>query len=143
MSEPSGRSSSPLDALREKLRRYPQLSVVDDVASITVKAQTPDGFDVSFHTGDGEYTVCMEGWHAHFDATQIDTALNCFAFGLSDGARLEVHSRGGKDYRWTLEAFEDGVWRTDSTTGLVFSAFWRKKTVRYLRNAVIVSDEAS
>lgn len=143
MSETSGNSSSPLDAIREKLRTYPQFSVIDEGASITVEARTPDGFDVSFHSGDGEYTVYMEGWHAHFDATQIDTALNCFAFGLSDTARLEVHSRGGRDYRWTLEAFEDGVWRTDSTTGLLFSAFWRKKTVRYLRNAVIASDETS
>ncbi len=141
MSEVSGKSSSPLDAVREKLRKYPQLSVMDEGDSITVEAQTPEGFAVSFHSSDGEYTVCMEGWHAHFDATQIETALNCFAFGLSDSARLEVHSRGGKDYRWTLEAFEDGVWRTDSTTGLLFSAFWRRKTVRYLRNAVIVSDD--
>jgi hypothetical protein len=143
MSEPSGTSSSPIAALREKLRKYPQLSIVDKGASITVKAQMPDGFDVSFHTGDGEYIVSMEGWHAHFDTTQIETALNCFAFGLSDSARLEVHSRGGKDCRWTLETYEDGAWRTDSTTGLLFSRFWRKKTVRYLRNAVIVSDEVS
>jgi hypothetical protein len=143
MSEPSGKSSSPLDAIREKLRRYPQLSVVDEVASITVKAQTPDGFDVSFHAGNGEYIVSMEGWHAHFDTTQIETALNCFAFGLSDTARLEVHSRGGKDCRWTLEAYEDGAWRTDSTTGQLFSRFWRKKIVRYLRNAIIASGEVS
>ncbi len=85
----------------------------------------------------------MEGWHAHFDATQIETALNCFAFGLSDTARLEVHSRGGRDYRWTLEVFEDGVWRPDSTTGLLFFRFWRMKTVRYLRNSMIVSEEIS
>lgn len=132
---------SPQDEIRAKLRGYPQLSVVDDGDAITVKAQTPDGFDVSFHSGDGEYTVYMEGWHAHFDASQVDTALNCFAFGLSDCARLCVHSRGGRDYRWSLEAFEDGAWRTDSTTGLLFFRFWRSKTVRYLRNAVIVSDD--
>jgi hypothetical protein len=133
--------SSPLDAIRRKLCRYPQLSVVDTGDSITVKAQTPESFAVSFHSGDGEYTVAMEGWHAHFDATQIETALNCFAFGLSDNSRLEVHSRGGKDYRWTLEVFEDGAWCPDSTTGLLFFRFWRRKTVRYLRNAMIVSEE--
>jgi hypothetical protein len=133
--------SSPLDAIREKLCSYPQLSVVDAGDAITVKAPTADGFDVSFHCGDGEYTVYMEGWHAHFDTSQVDTALNCFAFGLSDGARLCVHSRGGRDYRWSLETFEDGAWRTDSTTGLLFFRFWRRTTVRYLRNAVMVSDD--
>lgn len=132
-------TASPLDAIREKLLKYPQLSVVDGGDRITVEAQTPDGYAVSFYAGSDEYTVHMEGWHAHFDPSQIDTALNCFAFGLSDVARLKVHSRGGRDYCWTLEAFEDGEWRTDSTTGQLFFRFWRRKTVRYLRNAVIVS----
>lgn len=133
-------TASPLDAIREKLLKYPQLSVVDGGDRITVEAQTPDGFDVSFDAGGDEYTVSMAGWHAHFDPSQIDTALNCFAFGLSDAARLKVHSRGGRDYCWTLEAFEDGEWRPDSTTGQLFFRFWRRKTVRYLRNAVIIAD---
>ena len=114
-------SASPLDAIREKLRRYPQLSVADDGDRIMVAAQTADGFDVSFDAGGDEYTVHI-------------------AFGLSDAARLKVHSRGGRDYCWTLEAFEDGEWRTDSTTGQLFFRFWRRKAVRYLSNAVIVAD---
>ena len=131
---------SPLDAIREKLRGYPQLPVEDVGNAITVKAVAAEGFDVSLHSGDGEYIVCMAGWHAHFDSTQIDTALNCFALGLSDAARLLVHSHGGRDHRWTLETYEDDAWRADSTTGLLFFPFWRSKTVRYLRNAVIAAD---
>jgi hypothetical protein len=133
-------SASPLQAIREKLRKYPQLSVTDTDDAITVKAQSADGFDVSFQSDGDEYIVSMAGWHAHFDLSQRDTALNCFAFGLSDRARLEVHARGGRDYRWTLEALEDDGWRPDSTTGLLFYPFWRSKRVRYLRNAVIVVD---
>jgi hypothetical protein len=133
-------SASPLEAIREKLRRYPQLAVVDAGDAITVKAQTPDGFDVSFHADGDEYTVRMAGWHAHFELSQRETALNCFAFGLSDSARLEVHARGGKDYLWTLESIEDDGWRPDSTTGLLFYPFWRRKSVRYLRNAAIAAD---
>jgi hypothetical protein len=143
MSAVAETQSSPLEEIRRKLRQYPQLSVVDTGDSITVKAQAPEGFDVSFHAGDDEFIVSMEGWHAHFDATQIETALNCFAFGLGDTSRLEVHSRGGRDYRWTLEVFEDGAWCADSTTGLLFFRFWRRKTVRYLRNAVIASEQIS
>lgn len=71
MATAAQRTSDPLDAIRRKLCGYPQLSVVDTGDSIMVKAQAPEGFDVSFHSGDGEYTVSMEGWHAHFDATQI------------------------------------------------------------------------
>jgi hypothetical protein len=140
MSIDTAMSASPLEAIREKLRRYPQLSVVDTGDAITVKAQTPDGFDVAFRADGDEYTVQMAGWHAHFDLSQRETALNCFAFGLSDSARLEVYSRGGRDYLWTLESLEDDGWRPDSTTGLLLYPFWRRKTVRYLRNAVIAAD---
>jgi hypothetical protein len=138
---PMGPLPSPLSAIREKLRGHPGLTAVETPDAITVVAATPDGFDVSLHCGDGEYIVSMAGWHAHFDADETDRALDCFAFGLSDAARLRVERRGARDYRWTLEALTDGVWREDSVTGLLFFPFWRRKTVRYLCNAAIASNQ--
>jgi hypothetical protein len=135
----SGSLPPPLDAIREKLRGHPELTAVETPDTITVLASTPDGFDVSLHCGDGEYVVSMAGWHTHFHAGETDRALDCFAFGLSDAARLRVSRRGGRDYRWAMEALTDGVWREDSVTGLLFFPFWRRKTVRYLRNTAITS----
>ncbi len=54
MATAAQRTSDPLDAIRRKLRGYPQLSVLDTGDSIMVKAQAPEGFDVSLHSGDGE-----------------------------------------------------------------------------------------
>ena len=132
--------ASPLDEIRKKLRKYPLLSVVDEGDAITVKATTTEGFDVSFFCDGDGYTVGFAGWHELFSPVGPDSALECFAFGLSDSARLHVHSRGGMDYRWTLESLENGEWRKDSTTCLLLFPFSRKKTVRYLRNTVIPTE---
>ncbi len=137
MSTDSETAASPLDEIRGKLRKYPQLSVMDDGDTITVKAQTTQGFDVSFFCDSDGYTVGFAGWHEQFSRAERERALECFAFGLSDRARLRVHSRGGMDYRWMLESLENGEWRKDSTTCLLFFPFWRKITVRHLRNNVI------
>ena len=132
--------ASPLDEIRKKLRKYPQLSVVDDGDAITVKGTTTDGFDVSFFCDGDGYTVGFAGWHELFSPVDPGSALECFSFGLSDCARIRVHPRGGMDYRWTLESLENGEWRKDSTTCLLFFPFWRKKTVRHLRNTVIATE---
>ena len=132
--------ASPLDEIRRKLRKYPQLSVVDDGDAITVKATTTEGFDVSFFCDGDGYTVGFAGWHERFKRAERDRALECFAFGLSDCARLRVQSRGGLDYYWTLEVLKEGEWRSDLMTSLLFFTFWRKKTVRYLRNTVIATE---
>lgn len=133
-------SASPLDEIREKLRKYPYLLVVDDGDAITVKATTTEGFDVSFFCDGDGYTVGFAGWCELFSSVDPGSALECFAFGLSDSARVRVHSRGGMDYRWTLESLENGEWRKDSTTCLLFFPFWRKKTVRHLRNTTIQTE---
>ena len=130
---------SPLDEIRKKLRKYPQLSVVDGGNTITVTAQTAEGFDVWFFLDGNGYTVGLAGWHELFSLAEPDHALACFAFGLSDSARIRVHSRDGMDYLWALEKFDVDEWRTDSITCQFFFPFWRKKTVRYLRNTVIAT----
>lgn len=134
---------SPLDEIRKKLHKYPQLAVADDGNAITVKAQTAESFDVWFLCDGNGYTVGLAGWHESFSLAEPDRALACFAFGLSDSARIRVHSRGGMDYCWALEKLDVGEWRTDSITCQLFFPFWRKKTVRYLRNTVIATEGVS
>ncbi len=131
---------SPLDEIRRKLRKYQQLSVVDDGNAITVKVQTAEGFDVWFLCDGNGYTVGLAGRHALFSLVEPDSALDCFAFGLSDSARLRVYSRSSLDYHWTLQVLKEGEWRSDMMTSLLLFPFWRKKTVRYLRNSVIATE---
>src|SRR6478672_10815618 len=99
----------PLEAIRGKLSAHPELLVRDDGHSVTVIASGPNGFDVSFAHEDDGYLVSMGAWHDHFPTTEAASALDCFAFGLSDSCRFRVHTRGGVDYRWTMEALEDGA----------------------------------
>jgi hypothetical protein len=127
----------PLEKIREKLAARPELSVVDGGHEVTVRALEPTGFDVCFAQEAEGYAVYFGPWHQHFSRADAQSALECFAFGLSEDARLKVHSKGGKDYRWTLEALDNGVWHTHSTTGLLFFPFWRKRQVRHLQNRVL------
>ena len=126
-----------LDKLREKLAAHPQITVRDEGREITVLAICKDGFDVAFSADDTGFTVCLGPWHEHFEPADEQSALEYFAFGLSGEARLRVKSKGGEDYSWTLEALEDGEWRSYSTTALFFFPYWRRRRVRYLQNVAL------
>jgi hypothetical protein len=78
------------------------------------------------------YTVCFAFWHEEVSDEQM--AMNGFMNGLSDGCRLRVTSRGGVDYRWSLEIREAGGWIGGSTVGIFRYPFWKKKITRYLQN---------
>src|SRR5688572_22777878 len=108
---------SAADAIRDKLRSYPQLRFEESADCITVPTATPDGFPVSLQQHGSHYTVSFAAWHEEFDS-ELE-ALNCFAFGLSEECRLRVESRGSFDYRWTVQHYRDGGWHDDSQTGLI------------------------
>lgn len=125
---------TPIARLRAKLARHPELAVRDEGERITVPARSPDGFDVAFAADADGCTICFGPWHEHFEAAEVESALCCFAFGLSGQARLRVESRGGVDCKWTLEVLEAGEWKTHSETGLLFYPFWARRSIRHLRN---------
>ncbi|MEW8498740.1 MAG: hypothetical protein AB2699_09530 [Candidatus Thiodiazotropha taylori] len=95
---------NPLAEIKTRLEKYPDLEVLEEEHSISVKTTDSDGFEVWFSDDENEYTVGYEGWHQHFDKSEIEDALNCFAFGLSSDCRLKVSARGGKNYKWVIEA---------------------------------------
>jgi hypothetical protein len=126
---------SAIATIRAKLRNYPQLRYEQTPASITITPESPDGFPVSLHLEGRDFVVGFGGWHEHFK--DEGEALDCFAFGLSDQCRLRVTSRGGADYRWTVQHLVDGNWRDYSETGLLFFPFWWRRSERFHRNCVI------
>ena len=127
----------PINEIKHKLEKYSELTVVTDKYSITVKNESLNGFDVSFYDDKFEYTVCFDGWHEHFEKNDYVNAINCFAFGLSDKCRIKVLSRGGVDYKWVVQSYENGKWINDSVTGLLWYKFWHKIEIRFLQNAII------
>lgn len=126
---------NPLDAIESKLARHPAVSYRRDGHSLTVDPTTPDGFEVGFAMVNDDYLVWFEGWHELF-ATQ-EEALNAFSWGLSPACRLKLTYRGSWPVAWTVQARVDGVWRDDSTTGIVMWPFWRRKRVAYKQNTVL------
>ena len=133
-----------MDAISEtqaKLAKYPELAVDAEATSIAVHAPTAEGFMVSLRKTDETFEVAFEGWHEDFDTEE--EALNCFVFGLSAACRLKVMSRGGFDYKWTVESLRGDRWIEDSVTGLFFFPFWRRAEVRYLRNRVIPARQSA
>ncbi len=125
-----------IDEIKRRLSKYPDIQFSSDDCSITVLPVSPEGFSVTVTEMSGNgYTVFFEGWHEDFeDANEV---LNVFAFGLSDECRLREYRRGGFAYKWTLESWEDGDWREESTTAQVFFPFWRKVEVRHLQNKLL------
>ena len=124
-----------METIKEKLRKYPHVTLEEGAGSIRVLPPDETGFTVALCADAGAFTVSFDGWHEDFD--NENDALNCFAFGLSDKARLKALSRGGTDYHWTLESRQGDAWVADSSVGLFLFPFWRKRSVRYLQNSVI------
>jgi hypothetical protein len=142
MVRPRGDSSfgqmSAIEAIKQKLRAYPDLRFSEGANWITIHPASEDGFSVSLEVRQNTFTASFEGWHEEFRSE--DEALNCFAFGLSSECRLRVELRGRMAVRWTVEYLEDGEWREDSTVGLIFVPFWRRRRVVYLRNDIVPAE---
>ena len=130
---------NPIEQIKERLRKYPEVKYEADASSIVVLPASSDGFAVGLDVNGSQFTVSFNGWHEDF--TTEEEALECFAFGLSDECRLREHRRGNFPYRWAVESKQDGEWVTDSETGLAFFPFWRRTEVVYLRNQLIKSND--
>ena len=87
---------SAISQIVEKLKKYPELDFEQDANSISV---TPaNSFNVWLTKNYNRFTVGFSGWHEDF--TEIEEALNYFAFGLSNKSRLKIYKRGSSEYKW-------------------------------------------
>src|SRR5215813_12637481 len=125
-----------IEEIKRRLSKCPDVQFSSDACSITILPVSSEGFSVTVtETSSSGYTVSFEGWHEDFE--DANEALNVFAFGLSDECRLREYRRGGFAYKWTLESWEDGQWKANSTTALFFFPFWRKLEVLHLQNKLL------
>ncbi|MCP3929939.1 MAG: hypothetical protein GY705_12665 [Bacteroidetes bacterium] len=129
-----------IDKIKKKLENYPEVAFEETESDITILPKDSSGFEVNLWKDEKEIIVSFEGWHEHFERSNEEDALNCFALGLSVHSRLKVYSKDGKDYRWTLHLIdlETNEWQFSGTT-MVFRLlkFWKSKQIRYLQNSMI------
>lgn len=125
-------------AILSKLEKYHGFKIDTSDHHITVSCNNPERFDVSMHTLGKQFQVNFDGWHESFETEE--SALSCFAFGLSQECRLKVVKRGTKDCSWNVQAWQENSWIDDTTTGLVFSPYWLSKKVEYRYNVLKVKD---
>ncbi len=95
------------------------------------------GFPVRMDIEPDSYIVSFLGWHEPFAIEE--EALNCLALGLSEDCRLEVEFRGDTQVSWTVQYIREGDWASGTTIGLIYRAFWRKRSIGHLRNHLIKS----
>jgi len=128
---------NPFHEIKTKLEKYPDVTIEEKESHICALAETEDGFDVWFTEDEREYTVGFSCWHEHFDKNELEEALNCFAWGLSEVCRLKVYSRAGSEYKWIVQSFEADHWVNFSTTSLFNFSFWKKTGITYKKNGLI------
>lgn len=124
-----------IDKIKAKLKKYPQLTYQAKGSLISIDPPTEKGFSVWLKIHSAGFTVGYDGWHEEFEDEA--EALDAFAFGLSDCCRLKVIKRGNTACAWVLEGKDGDEWREDSITGLLFTPFWKRKSVEYRQNNVI------
>jgi hypothetical protein len=125
---------SVFEKIRLRAEKYSDMVCIVKSTTLTIEAKA-GGFPVSLEVVDEGFKVYFSGWHELFKTE--DEALECFSFGLSEECRLAVEYRGTSEVKWTLQTLENGSWISNSTSGLIFLAFWRKKSTGYLQNAWI------
>jgi len=129
-----------IEKIESKLQRCPLARYVTADGTITVEPATSTGFSVWLTEKNTRYTVGYDGWHEEFG--DESDALDAFAFGLSEECRLKVVQRGCSDCAWVVEGKDgDGKWNEDSTTGMLLTPFWRKKSIVYRQNHLIKESE--
>jgi len=122
--------------LEVRVRDIPDVRYTLGRGSIAIVPEHRGGFTISVRESAGSgrrrYRVDFDRWHAAFETES--EALACVAAGLSGDYRLRVSQRGGRPYRWTLEGYDEGLWRVASTVTRPVHRFWGVREILYLKN---------
>jgi len=129
----------PIQAIEEKLGKYPHVVFRRTREGIQIDPPNDGGFSIAieWHNLNKEWAVFCghNGMHVHFDVPE--DMMEFVAFALSEDCELQNFYRGGKPAGSTIRNVRDGRYET---FGLIFYAFWRRRTVRTFRNRLIPSE---
>ena len=121
-------------ALIEKLKQHPALAYSEAPHRLRIEPPSPNGFAVELRSEGGEWTGFLGDAGFHESFTSSEEALNFIAWCYSGEARVREVWRGASPQKVTLEAYENGNWRSVSETGFLFVPFWRERRELLLKN---------
>jgi len=114
---------------------------------VLFRKQTESGFDIKVSFDAPSQMISLEtdrGYHDHFHTEKFENRAAAFScvFGivrdlLTQHMRIEEIQSNGRPRKWLLQAFRDGRWATESSTGLLFwNVFGRRTHVYYQNDAL-------
>jgi DNA-binding MarR family transcriptional regulator len=126
----------------EKLKKYPDIKFeLKNDSDLIINPRTDKGFGLQVSTNERENTLFFGGTcHWHFDNSEKEQTemLDQIVFGLTGIARIKVHTKNNKEYKWILELQDqNGNWSKGGTTGIINLNFWTKPEFHYLRNDLL------
>ena len=128
---------NPIVELKDRLQKYPNIRFAESESKIEIFPNDEAGFEIALIDDGDQCTVTFDGgWHKHFETPE--EAVECVSFGLSDRCRLKTEMRGEYPQKWTVEYLDGETWHEASITGLIFFPFWRRKSIIYRQNNLIM-----
>lgn len=109
---------------------------------LSIPKTDADGFDIAFEVHPQEIIVLAGGVKTFIppestDQETIQEALGLLRDLLTPHMRIREQLASGKPYKWYLESLSDGGWAIEQTDGLIFYAYWGKRSERIYQNRVL------
>ncbi len=130
----------PRTALIEKLQKHPELAYAAAPDCVRIEPPNSTGFAVELRSDNDEWTVFLGNAGFHEAFASGEEALNFIAWCYSGAARVREVWRGRSPQKATLEAHENGEWRSVSVTGFFFVPFWRERREVVLVNPKLLTN---
>ena len=133
---------------KEALSAYPHLthewSIDDDQdhCILDIPEECEDGFPITTEVHPKEITVIAGPAHMHFDLEGDVDELAAQVLGLvrdllSPAMRIHEFLAGGKAYKWTVEADQNGKWIAEQSLGLIIFRWFGYRTERICQNRIL------
>ncbi len=100
---------------------------------VLILAVSPQGFDIKVVFDRDGYLIMLD--QAMLEVKQSARALDIVEKALTGDIRLQVTSRNGKPWQWTVEHRNaDDLWIVEAQTGYVSLKFWQQNSSTTLIN---------
>ncbi len=111
----------------------------DKEIELTIKKKTENGFDVVLYADKREAIVFGQGAHIHMERCNDPHEVASYALGLtydllSKRMRIIEYTVSGRPYKWKMQTFIDGKWRTNTIIRLFVWTMFRNKKQRIYQN---------
>jgi len=124
---------------------YPQVehswSVITgaELEVLEIPSRSEIGFEITCVIEDAQIVISSGGHHDHYEVEGDEEDFVNHLFGLiydllTPVMRLKEYRAGKSGYKWELELLENGGWKTESCSGLLFYNYFARKSVKIYQN---------